>query len=41
MKIRVMLRQVVEDRGYDVEDAPDCVEGVRLFNRSLDRRAYR
>ncbi len=30
-QIRMMLRQVLEEAGYEVADAPDGVEGIRLF----------
>jgi len=29
-----MLRQVLEDAGYEVEEAPDGLEGIRLYYSS-------
>lgn len=30
-QIRMMLRQVLEDAGYDVDDAPNGLEGLRRY----------
>ena len=33
-QMRKLLRQVLEDAGYEVEEAPDGLEGVRLYREN-------
>jgi len=33
-QIRVMLRQVLEDAGYEVDDAPNGVEGIKRYHQN-------
>ncbi len=33
-QMRKLLRQVLEDAGYEVEDAPDGLEGIRLYREN-------
>ena len=34
VQIRVLLKEILEQEGYDVVDAPDGLEGVRLYREN-------